>query len=525
MAGKAIQPLAVAAARSADPGRVAGPMAAARAVGAATTVSTAWSLPRHTGSKAPSCSHGAVLVSRSTSSFSAPLFCRPLCRYGGLAAEFQLMIITPVALFLTDLDPRARVKGSRDGLGAQAVWSATGRPLIGNLTTVTDSLPDFTTLLVGLRLAEFASADASDDASDHAVNAFLVWEQMAAYVRHVVFDHRGFFGRQRIAARAAKAGSNGGKVHLSAQPEHQILSNQRTDGLLGNYTAPARASGLVAPGGRGRPVRLTPEAAAFVDAVYLPRLESGWGRDARHLVRELRRDRVVFDLGANEKRASVASIFSPSMSRQEIDFYRYHLVEGGPGDPTEGRQSKLAALLEARPAGSAWPSRPYLTAIADDAESRGWSDIADLLRRVVACESVLAPASLLFNYLLGRNLAHLDHVVADLRSSWGDRIDSVDPLAISALPGQEWPRIAETLTHGDYPQLIRTLAERNATVMRERGGALAWLEVTDQDQLRVRFRDEPADLPTGDEIRELWRFPYFIPSLVSVMAAIGKGQA
>ncbi|MGK5441429.1 hypothetical protein ACSNN7_06315 [Micromonospora sp. URMC 105] len=423
-----------------------------------------------------------------------------------------------MVLFLTDLDSRARVKGSRDGLGAQAVWSATGRPLIGNLTTVTDSLPGFTTLLVGLRLAELASADELDNTT----NVFLIWEQMAAYVRHVIREDRGFFGQQRIAARTAKAGGNGGKVHLSAQPEHQILSNQRTDGLLGNYTAPARASGLVAP---GSPARLTPEALAFVDTVYIPRLESGWGHDARHLVRELRRDRIVFDLGANQKCESVASIFSPAMSQQEVDFYRYHLVEGGPVDPTEGRQRKLATLFEARPYKSAWPSRPYLMAIADDAESRGWSDIADLVRRVMACESVLAPASLLFNYLLGRNGAHLDTVVADLRSSWGDRLDSIDPLAVSALPGQEWPRIAEALAHGNYPQLVRTLAERNATVMRERGGALAWLEVTEQDQLRVRFRDEPADLPTGDEIRKLWWFPYFIPSLVSMLAAIGKGDA
>ncbi|MEE3922078.1 hypothetical protein V2I01_38740 [Micromonospora sp. BRA006-A] len=66
--------------------------------------------------------------------------------------------------------------------------------------------------------------------------------------------------------------------------------------MLGNYTAPARVSGLVAP---GSPVRLTPEASAFVDDVYLPRLESGWGRDVRYLVRELRRERVVFDLGAS----------------------------------------------------------------------------------------------------------------------------------------------------------------------------------------------------------------------------------
>ncbi|MEU2169571.1 hypothetical protein ACH47V_26310 [Micromonospora chersina] len=423
-----------------------------------------------------------------------------------------------MTLFLTDLDPRARVKGSRDGLGAQAVWSATGRPLIGNLTTVTDSLAGFTTLLVGLRLAELASADELDNPT----NAFLVWEQMAAYVRHAVHGHRGFFGLQRIAARAAKAGGNGGRLHLSAQPEYQILSNQRTDGLLGNYTAPARASGLVAT---GSPARLTPEAAAFVDAVYLPRLESGWGASARHLVRELRRDRVVFDLGATEKRESVASIFSPVMSHQEVAFYRYHLVEGGPGDPTEGRQLRFAALLEARPSGSVWPSRPYLMAISDDAESRGWSDIADLVRRVVACESVLAPASLLFSYLLGRNGAHVDKVVADLRSSWGDRLDSIDPLAVSALPGHDWPRIAEALAGGDYPQLIRALAERNATVMRERGGALAWLEVTEQDELRVRFRDEPAGLPAGDEIPELWWYPYFIPSLVSMLTAIREGDA
>ncbi|MDW3846330.1 hypothetical protein NMK34_06885 [Micromonospora sp. BRA006-A] len=422
-----------------------------------------------------------------------------------------------MALFLTDLDPRARVKGSRDGLGAQAVWSATGRPLIGNLTTVTDSLPGFTTLLVGLRLAELASPDELDSTT----TAFLIWEQMAAYVRHVVHDHRGFFGLQRIAARAAKAGSNGGKVHLSAQPEHQILSNQRTDGLLGNYTAPARVSGLVAP---GSPVRLTPEASAFVDDVYLPRLESGWGRDVRYLVRELRRERVVFDLGASAKCEAVASIFIPEMSQQEIDFYRHHLVEGGPSDPTKGRQARLVVLLENRPPNSIRPSRPYLTSIADDAESRGWNDIADLVRRIIACESVLAPASLLFSYLLGRDGAQLDHVVADLRSSWGDRLESIDPLAASALPGQEWPRIAEALAYGDYPELIRILAERNATAMQERGAALAWLEVTDQDQLRVRFRDEPADLPTGDEVRELWRYPYFIPSLVSMLAAIGKGE-
>ncbi|MEE3922077.1 hypothetical protein V2I01_38735 [Micromonospora sp. BRA006-A] len=219
----------------------------------------------------------------------------------------------------------------------------------------------------------------------------------------------------------------------------------------------------------------------------------------------------------------MASIFIPEMSQQEIDFYRHHLVEEDRvirprgGRPGSSSCSKTDPQLDP-------PSRPYLTSIADDAESRGWNDIADLVRRIIACESVLAPASLLFSYLLGRDGAQLDHVVADLRSSWGTASNRSTRLPRPRLPGQEWPRIAEALAYGDYPELIRILAERNATAMQERGAALAWLEVTDQDQLRVRFRDEPADLPTGDEVRELWRYPYFIPSLVSMLAAIGKGE-
>jgi hypothetical protein len=56
--------------------------------------------------------------------------------------------------FLTDLDARAQVKGSRDPLGAQSVWTRLGRQVVGNLTTVTNSVRDFTTLLLGYYFAE-----------------------------------------------------------------------------------------------------------------------------------------------------------------------------------------------------------------------------------------------------------------------------------------------------------------------------------------------------------------------------------
>ncbi|MFG3577827.1 hypothetical protein [Micromonospora chersina] len=419
-----------------------------------------------------------------------------------------------MAVFLTELDPRARIKGSRDGLGAQPVWSAMGRPLIGNLTTVTTDLAAFTTLLVGLRLAEIGPAE--DDAQRQA--AFLVWEQMAGYVRHTVYDDRGFFGRQRIAGRAASAGHNGGKVRLSADPAYQILSNQKTDGLLGNYTAPARASGLLAP---GSPARLAPDAAAFVDATYLPRLAAAWGRDAQQLTRALTQESYSFDLRDNGKRAAVAAVLDPDLSEPERDFYRRHLIDGGPLDPTEGRQARLAMLIGVRPRPSDGPLGPYVAQLAEDAELQGWVDVSEQLRRIAMCESVLAPATVLFSYLLGRGDAHVDTVIEDLRTVWGGRLESVHPQAATVLPDRQWRDIAEALAQGDWRRLIQALAQRNATVMRERGGGLAWLEVTDDDRLRVRFRDEPADLPTADEMRDLWWYPYFLPSLVRLVAATG----
>ena len=56
--------------------------------------------------------------------------------------------------FLTEIDPRAAVAGSRDPLGLQPIWSALGREVVGNLTTVTTSVRGFTTLILGLYFAD-----------------------------------------------------------------------------------------------------------------------------------------------------------------------------------------------------------------------------------------------------------------------------------------------------------------------------------------------------------------------------------
>src|SRR5439155_24956326 len=80
--------------------------------------------------------------------------------------------------FLTDLDSRAAVKGSRDPLGIQQIWTRLGRHVVGNLTTVSGSVRDFTTTLLGYY---FAARLADDLGPGTELATVLKWEQLAAY--------------------------------------------------------------------------------------------------------------------------------------------------------------------------------------------------------------------------------------------------------------------------------------------------------------------------------------------------------
>jgi hypothetical protein len=415
------------------------------------------------------------------------------------------------AFFFTELDPRARIKGSRDPLGAQAVWAGIGRELVGNLTTVTDSVRGFTTLLVGLYLAERTAE------RDHRVapeGAFLVWEQLAGYARHVVHGESNLLGARRIAARAAA-----GTVTVSAGAQDQILANQKSYGLWGLYMSAARASGLVTT---TTPPRLTPHAREVVERLYAPILESGWGRDMRRLEALLARAPQRVDTRAPDTGLkAVASLLSPTVRPDEARFYSRHLVEGGPGDATGGRQRRLAATMRQRtdePISRAWVAG--VAAAADD-------DVAARLRRIAAAESVLAPATVLFSYLLTRDDATLEDVGRDVADAWGGRLDSVAPNAAAVLRDQgggdgRWADIAEGLAGGRYAATLRVLLDRNRHVMQERGGAAPWATLAEHGRLNVRFRDEPTALPNGDEIRVRWRFPYFLLSLHGVRTAVDQ---
>lgn len=430
--------------------------------------------------------------------------------------------------FLTDLDSRAAVKGSRDPLGVQAIWARLGRHVVGNLTTVTTSLPDFIVVLLGHYFAELVDRERGEP---DPVGSFLKWEQLTGYARAVVNDERGFRGTDRVRLHL----SQGPRVRLATDAAAQILGNQKIYGLLGLYTAASRSSGLL----EGEPVRLTASARAFVERAYLPRLERVAGRGAKGIVDRLRAPEYVLDTAARDRPLleAVAQILKARPSGSERAFFTEHLVRGGRDDATKGTrglQAAFATVLATTFDEADWGLSPESVAtLAAIARERREDQLAHRLERIRTCELLIAPGAALFEFVLGCHGQTLDVTTQRLREHWGSGLRSTIDVARTAEleaelggwmgdgeSGARWMRLAQALVEGDYVAAMETVLAQNAAVMRARGGAAAWAEIR-AGRIEVRFRDQQLGrLPEASELPMYWRHAYFIHALRSIAAAV-----
>jgi hypothetical protein len=148
-------------------------------------------------------------------------------------------------LFLSKQDPRELPKGTRDPLGFEMIWTNYGRSLILNLTTITGSIEEFLTALLGFYLADKKDIDSKEFES-----RFLRFEQVAAYLRG--FENKssgqnpgGFIrGITRVQERLKMMEGDNTSLRISSN-NAQILSNQSAYGLWGLYSTALDACGLI----------------------------------------------------------------------------------------------------------------------------------------------------------------------------------------------------------------------------------------------------------------------------------------
>jgi len=425
--------------------------------------------------------------------------------------------------FLTDIDSRASIKGSRDPLGVQPIWTKLGRHVVGNLTTVSTSVRDFTTLLLGYYFAERAAESGRGD-GDLAV--FLKWEQLAAYARWEIIGDRSFRGTERTGKHLQESR----KVRLGVDAASQILSNQKTYGLWGLYTVPARSSGFVS----GNPTRLTEAGRRLVESVYIPVLAKEGFRNADAIVKRLAETRIVLDVDGQrdgELLGAVAKVLQRRLLTAERDVYRDHLLLGGPQDRTGGAQALLASAFETTLDDRKWELSAarvrHLAKICRGLGDRG-GYVTDKLERIRTCELLMAPSASLFGFLLGSDGQTLAEAASSVRKQWGGVVPTIDLVTTAKLEaelkeavgdadaGARWMQLARAISGGEYEEALRTLLDQNRFVMKMRNGAAPWIELLN-GKLQVRFRDDNSpSLPEQDALPDFWIHSYFLDSLRTI---------
>lgn len=421
-------------------------------------------------------------------------------------------------MFFTLEDPNAKIKGSRDPLGAQPIWTAFGRHVVTNLTTQTNSTRGFTILLLGRYLVERAIENGRIG-RELALDAFLRFEQIGAYVRHAAHDVGGEIrGIERVRARLRE---HRGLVPIAADADAYILGDQRVNGLWGLFSVSARVSGLIPDG----PVGLTPEASKFIELHYLPALQPAMG----HLSRLVARGGKLDTRASDAVFGALSGVLAESFTSEEQHFYGQYLRDGlHVKNAAPGRQQRFRELLDrvdlATPSGRNGIVRLHELARPVDRE------LAYRLDRIVRLEAVLAPAMSLFDFMLTRHNGQLGNLAEELTRRWGTPVPGVDAEHNQDLLGEVgsvWSEVVRGCFDrcqwglaGNYRESLRALLEWHEHVMHSRGGA-SWVRAAADGTLDVRYRGAEQELPSRDELAVLWRNGYFIDSLKAITRQLG----
>ena len=426
-------------------------------------------------------------------------------------------------MFLTLEDPNAKIKGSRDPLGTQPMWQKFGRHVVTNLTMQTNSVRGFTILLLGRYLTE-RLIEEGRLGRESAVDAFLRFEQIGAYVRHAAHGvgGGGIRGIERVRSNLQK---HRGRVRVGSDPDQCILLDQRVTGLWGLFSASARQSGLL-PDDLD-PVGLTPEARAFVERACLQPLQPVM----EPLLRLVERGGVLDTRAPDAVFGTLRDVLPETFTADEQQFYGEYVRDGAHVRKTPpGRQRRFRELLVRCTGPGIRMGRADVVRLCEEARSVD-GELAEALDRIVRLEAVLAPAMALLDFLLTCHHRTLDDAARELAGRWSASVPNILPdrnrdllpeirsVAPETIP-EHLDRCQQTLAGGTYQEALEALLAWHEDVMRARGGA-PWVQVGEDGRLDVRYRGAERSLPSEEELPDLWWNDYFMTPLKAITRQLG----
>ena len=399
--------------------------------------------------------------------------------------------------FLSLLDDRAKPKGSRDPLGFELVWTRFGRTIVGNLTTITSSLENFSTALLGFYWANKLNQHLDDKVRHKAIReTFLRFEQVAAYLRYVE-KSQDIMGITRVKDRMLDESF---QLSLGLSQKQMILSDQASYGLWGFYSTAMRDSGLIIGNDR------------------LPTQDGE--RIAEELIKELgdisddffiliqgdrKLDRTLLD---NWAKTFMKSINCDSVNKKLL----LHLMGGS---QTAHLQQELWGLTKNifkdklnQPANV--PS--YIEALFSKTPS---DELNRALVKIQTIERVLVTINNIFHYCRRKDGVLFSDILNTLKDRYNYNY-LPDELPIDNFPWKtEINGILMALKGNDNKVAVELMLALNKKVMTLRNGA-PWIELESNKTLRVKMKSEKAELKSQEILESKWDYDYFLESFLTI---------
>ncbi len=403
--------------------------------------------------------------------------------------------------FLSLLDDRAKPKGSRDPLGFEMIWTHYGRQVIGNLTTITNSLTNFAVAILGFHWANEICKDLPDsDRHTKVRDTFLRYEQVVAYLRFLSEDTGSIMGITRVIRRMKDDQS---QVKLGIGNEEQILSDQVSYGLWGLYSSAMDATRLI-KGNDRIPIDQGLVIAKRIEA----KLEK------KQLTDLIKSKKPVSKSELNE----LATAFRDAIKSEKVrESLRDALLKG-----TENTQLQQALWSCTQEIAERKEAVNSVADFIDKVKSCDPdSELAERLSEIERVERVLVAANNIFNYCRRKDGSRIDEIVGALKQHYSHhhmselpRLDGF-PKSLGNQQINLLNKLMETLRQCDYADVIRWLLELNQFVMKRRDGA-PWVHLENDKILRVKVPSETASLLDPHELESQWDYDYFIGSYITV---------
>jgi len=388
-------------------------------------------------------------------------------------------------------DDRARPKGSRDPLGAEATWSYLGRRIVGNLTTVTANLDNF---IVALLCCQFANQNQSEQ--ELIQERYLRAEQVAAYLKLAAGAREpGFLGITRASKNFERD-----RIVLGTAAEAQLLASQAGYGLWGLYSSALEGAGLISGANR----RLTKAGEVLVQEIVAEFELPNWNKFCNIA------SAVNLDKDATKNLAPVfISVIGSSSLRQTVV---EALIATQRDCELQSELFRLATSYLKKK--SDWTISDFCNWILSHSEVT--SELKTTMLRISSIDPLLNLADAVMSWLLGKNGEQMDAVAQTLKSHVQELQFGDDWQKELELPHRTFLKAFQAAASvGDATAMIRLLMVQNKTLMNARGGA-AWID-WDGKNLAVRVKnDKPQDISKLSAQTSNWRYTYFIRAFLDI---------